>query len=115
MLLKDLIARLDGDEGVAQELIARGDIALMSGVGEMAHAFDETLAEYLMNAVRRFSNLASPDDWLQAMAQVGRVSDPGGTLIVEIAKWALAEDRKAFGGQGADDCRECGGAAHAHG
>jgi len=110
MLLRDIIARLKDDENAAADVIARGDIALMQDVSAMADAFGEPLGDYLMSAVRRFSNQASSDDWLKIMGEIGRVADPGAALILAMAQWAVREDKAELSGTEAEpaSCAQCG-------
>lgn len=104
MLLSDLIRQLESSETAAADLIAAGDIALMADVTDVALEFGETLGDYVMSAVRRFAGQASSDDWLNVMAHVGRVSDPGATLILAMTKWAVKQDRAELAHRAGGTC-----------
>lgn len=93
MLLGDIIHNLAQDAGAEETLVSIGDIALLATVKTECEEQGETLAEYASGSVRRFSNLASDDDWLQLMGKLEGTDNPSATCLSAMLHWSVKRDR----------------------
>ena len=81
MTLGDVLALLQ-DEGEASELILElGKLSLLANARQRAEAEGVDLAAYARSAVQRYAAEASDEEWVTAMAVLGRTSDPGMALL----------------------------------
>ena len=92
MLLGAILQRLQDEPGAATALQTLGDAALTSNLRDMGAHFDETPAEYAMNAARRYAAAASDDDWLALMTALERGDDPARICLDRMLRWALRRD-----------------------
>lgn len=82
-----------GDEARAGEALeALGDLVLFNEVRAMGETFEESPAEYVAGASRRFASLANDKDWLAMMNALERSDVPGQTALERMVRWALARD-----------------------
>jgi hypothetical protein len=94
MTLGAILATLR-DEGAADEaLAALNDIVLYAQVQACGAQHGESPGEYACGAVRRFSNLASSEDWLALMTAIERSDDPARTTLERMLRWSLLQDAK---------------------
>jgi hypothetical protein len=90
-MLGDLLSRLD-DEATALEAIAgAGDPKLLATAQEMASAEGLDLGAYVTQAVQRYFNEASSEEWLTLMGLLNRAPDPGAVCIKRALESALRE------------------------
>jgi hypothetical protein len=81
MLLGDLIARFC-DEAVASEtLLSLGDLALTARVLSRAAESNMSTGELAAQAVHRFVDSASDDEWLTLFGRISRADDPGRAFL----------------------------------
>lgn len=92
MHLGDLIQRLQAEAGAGFNLEALGDARLAAGIEVMAALHEETAAEYVALAARRFANLAGNEDWLDVIGIAERDPDPARAVLVRMLRWALRRD-----------------------
>lgn len=92
MNLGRLMKRLEDESDAAEALAALGDIRLFAAVVEMGERYEETPAEYVANASRRFASLASGEDWMALMTAMDRAEDPGKAALSRMLDWSLARD-----------------------
>jgi hypothetical protein len=91
MLLGDLLARFE-DEAVATESILRlGDLSLVAKLNERADANGQTLGDYAVCAVRRFSTDASDEQWVTLIGALARAEDPGTVCLRYVLAYSLEE------------------------
>jgi hypothetical protein len=92
MTLGAILATLH-DEGAADTaLAALDDIVLYAQVQACGAQHGESPGEYTCGAVRRFSNLASGEDWLSLMTAIEKSSDPARTTLDKMVRWSLLQD-----------------------
>lgn len=89
MLLGDMIARFNDDVIAAETLLSLGDLTLTSRVLDAAAQDGLTPGEFASAAVQNFSASASDEDWVTAMGQMSRVTDPGAELLRRALQWSL--------------------------
>lgn len=92
MLLGAIFQNLQSEPNASMALQTLGDADLASAIGEMGARFDETPAEYAMNAARRYAAAASNDDWLAMMTALERSDDPARICLDRMLRWALRRD-----------------------
>lgn len=95
MQLGTLMTQLENDAQAGAALEAMGDLVLFARVEAMGACHDETPAEYLANAARRYAGRASDEDWLALMTAIERADDPGRAVLAQILTWALNKDAAA--------------------
>lgn len=93
MLLGDIIHKLAQESGAEETLVSIGDIMLLATVNAECEKQGETLADYASGSVRRFSNLASDDDWLQLMGKIEGSDNPSATCLSAMLNWSVKRDR----------------------
>lgn len=121
MLLGTLLKRLGQEADAAEALAALNDIVLLAEVQAMGELHDETPAEYVCGATRRFAADASSEDWLALMTAIERSDDPARTTLDSMLRWSLKQDATApaassgcgCGQGGVGGCQ--GGTGHAAG
>lgn len=108
MTMGEIIGRFSDEAVAAEALLGLADLSLVAKVGAMAERFEETPADYVAGAVRRFARAAEGEDWLALMTALEKADDPGMAALRGMLVWSLREDGKppASGGCG------CGSAAH---
>jgi hypothetical protein len=107
-----LLTMLDTETGALRVLTSLEDAALLGEIEEVGVEHDETPGEYAVNAARRFSAIATADDWLALRTALERAEDPALTALERMLRWSLLKDREGTGGGcGAAGCT--GG--HVHG
>jgi hypothetical protein len=92
MQLGEIIRDFSEEARADEALLACGDLALVARIGRAADRYDETVGEYAAGAVRRFSNLASNEDWLALMNAIERADDPGFDCLTHMLLWSLKRD-----------------------
>lgn len=92
MTLGTILATLRDEDAADAALAALDDIVLYAQVQECAAEHAETPGEYACGAVRRFSNLASSEDWLSLMTAIERSRDPARTTLERMVRWSLLKD-----------------------
>ncbi len=92
MLLGTLLKRLGDEADAAEALDALNDIVLLAEVQAMGELHDETPAEYVCGATRRFAADASSEDWLALMTAIERSDDPARTTLDRMLRWSLKRD-----------------------
>lgn len=102
MLLGTILKRLGQEAGAAEALDAMGDIILLAEVQAMGELHDESPADYVCGATRRFAADASSEDWLALMTAIERSDDPARTTLDRMLRWSLKQD--AAGPAAASGC-----------
>lgn len=92
MTLGTILATLRDEDAADAALAALDDIVLYAQVQGCAAEHGETPGEYACGSVRRFSNLASSEDWLSLMTAIERSSDPARTTLEKMVRWSLRKD-----------------------
>jgi hypothetical protein len=116
MLLGTILKRLGQEADAGEALAAMGDMVLLTEVQAMGELHDETPAEYVCGATRRFAADASSEEWLALMTAVERGADPARATLERMLRWALARDAaEARAGEACGHGCGCGhgGAGHA--
>jgi hypothetical protein len=104
MQLGTLMAQFEDEQQAGTALEALDDLVLFARIDAAGAEHDETPGEYVANAARRFTALASDEDWLAIMNAIERSDDPGRAVLRRMLVWALDADSKvAKNGSG------CGG------
>lgn len=92
MTLGAILANLRDEDAAGAALAALDDIVLYAQVQACGAEHAESPGEYACGAVRRFSNLASSEDWLSLMTAIERSSDPARTTLEKMVRWSLLKD-----------------------
>jgi hypothetical protein len=92
MLLGTILTRLGSAADAAEALDALGDIVLLAEIEAMAARHEESPAEYVCGATRRFAADASGEEWLGLMTAIERSDDPARTTLSHMLRWSLARD-----------------------
>jgi len=92
MLLGDLLARFDDPAIAADTLLSLDDLSLAARVGDAAAECGLTPGAFVRAAVRHFATVASDEDWVTVMGQMGRAADPGRVLLRRALVAALAAE-----------------------
>ena len=89
MVLGDLIARFR-DEAVASEtLLSLGDLALTARVVACAAQSNTSTGQLAAQAVRRFADSASDDEWATLLGRLSRADDPGRAFLRHVLSRAV--------------------------
>jgi hypothetical protein len=107
MTLGAILATLRDEDAAAEALAALGDIVLYAQVQTCGAQHGESPGEYACGAVRRFSNLASSEDWLALMTAIERSDDPARTTLERMVRWSLLQDAKTASDTGAEHSCSC--------
>lgn len=94
MLLGQVLQQLGDATFAAETLIALDDLPLLADLEATCEQFGESAPDYTLGAVRRFSALASDDDWLALMGALERSADPGAACLRKILVWSQRHDRE---------------------
>jgi hypothetical protein len=92
MLLGTLLARLETPAYATALLEGSGDLVLLARIEATSAAHDERPGEYAANAVARFSQGASDEDWLALMTALERAQEPAATCLRHMVLWSLEGD-----------------------
>ncbi len=109
MLLGEIIRDFSQKASAWEALLSCNDITLLARVGEAAERHEETIGEYAAGAVRRFTNLATSEDWLSLMNVIERSDDPGVSCLTMMMKWSLKRDEVEGPVQSGCACGDGGG------
>lgn len=115
MLLGTLFQKLEDEEIAAEALLSLGDIVLLAGVEKARTMHDETIGEYVSGATRRFSRLASDEDWLRLMTALERSESPAQSCLATIVRWSIAREQATPSEASASGCSCAGAAGGCHG
>jgi hypothetical protein len=107
MTLGAILATLRDEDAADAALAAIGDIVLYAQVQACGAQHGESPGEYACGAVRRFSNLASSEDWLSLMTAIERSSDPARTTLEKMVRWSLLQDAKPVPSSDTDHSCTC--------
>jgi hypothetical protein len=97
MLLGDIIRDLTDEHCATGALVALGDLPLLAQIETARTAHGETAGAYAANAVARFADGASDEDWLGLMNAVERTDDPAGACLRRMIEWSLKQDAEDEG------------------
>ena len=89
-----LLETVGNDDDARARLLATGNIVLLARVEAIREHFGEGLSEYVVRALKRFANLASPDDWRLMVTKLESAADPGIAWLDCALKWAIARDMR---------------------
>ncbi len=92
MLFVGLLRQLHDDPALEAFLAGSGDDKLFARIKQTAEPYGEGPAEYVANAVRRYSNGANNDEWQALMTTLANSKDPGRDSLMRILDWALGRD-----------------------
>ncbi|MES2711719.1 MAG: hypothetical protein V4653_09070 [Pseudomonadota bacterium] len=92
MLLGTILKRLGHEADAAEALDGIGDLILLAEVQAMGELHDETPAEYVCGATRRFAADAASEDWLALMTAMEGSEDPARTTLDRMLRWSLKQD-----------------------
>ncbi len=92
MLLGSLLSGLRSPAYAVTLIEETGDVVLLARVEAAGRAFEETPGDYAANAVARFSNSASDEDWLALMTALEKSDAPAVTCLGNMVRWALDKD-----------------------
>lgn len=92
MMLGRVLEGLDDETFATEALIALDDLALMVEVTAAGRNFGETPGQYAAGASRRFTQLASDEDWLALMTAIGHAGDSGMACLKYMLAWSLERD-----------------------
>lgn len=90
MLLGEVIARFEDEAAVAEAIAALNDLALTARLAANAAEQDLTAGEFALQAIGRFVNGASDEQWLALVGQMSRADDPGRIFLHRVLSNALA-------------------------
>ncbi len=76
-----MIARFQDEAFVTETLIALGDLALTARIATAAAAHNVSAGEIAAQAVGRFVNGASDEEWLTLVGLMSRADDPGQVFL----------------------------------
>lgn len=92
MLLGTILHRLGREADAAEALDALGDLVLLAEIRATGERYEETPAEYICGATRRFAADGSSEDWLALMTAIERSTDPARTTLDHMLRWSLKRD-----------------------
>jgi hypothetical protein len=95
MLLGEVIARFEDEAFVSETLFALDDLALTARVATLAAENNVSAGEFAMQAIGRFVNGASDEEWLTLIGQMSRAEDPGQVFLRRALSGALPLPRRA--------------------
>ena len=90
MLLGDLIAKIQDQSFAAEALVALDDLALMSRIAAAAADRDMPTGEFAAQAIGRFIDNATDEDWLTLVGLMSRADNPGQVFLRRVLLNALA-------------------------
>ena len=94
MLLGDLIARFNNEVAVSETLLSLGDLVLTARVFERAVESEMSAGELAAQAVGRFVEGASDDEWLTLFARISQADDPGRAFLHHVLSQAAPAWRR---------------------
>ena len=89
MLLGEVIARFEDEAFVSETLLALDDLPLTARVATLAAENNMSAGEFAMQAIGRFVNGASDEEWLTLIGQMSRAEDPGRVFLRRALSRAL--------------------------
>jgi hypothetical protein len=95
MVLGDILKELTDESQAAGALVALGDVVLIAEVEALRLEHQETVAEYVAGATRRFACQASDQDWLSLSTALERSDAPAATCLRTFVAWAVMRDQAA--------------------
>jgi len=90
-----VFARLDNEGAAAAAAAAAADADLLAQVDAARALHEESRGEYVSNAVRRFSALASDADFTTLKGTLERAEDPELSALKTMLVWAARRDLAA--------------------
>jgi len=90
-MLGDLLSRLTDETTALKTVAGAGDSRLLVTAQEMAAAEGLGLGAYVTQAVQRYANEASNEEWATLMGLLNRAADPGAVCIRRALESALRE------------------------
>jgi hypothetical protein len=93
MMLGDLLAEVERAANAGDATALLGDLSLMTRVAAATADGGIDPDAYVVAAVRRFEQGASPEDWVSLMGAASRHADPGKVCLQRMVHWALQRDR----------------------
>ena len=112
MLLGSLLSGLQSPAYAATLIEETGDLLLLARIEQAGRAFDESPGDYAANAVARFSQSASDEDWLALMTALEKSDAPASTCLGRMVHWALDKDAAELAP--ATGACSCGGQGGCH-
>jgi hypothetical protein len=96
-MLGDIIARLD-DPGLAEQaLVEAGELALLADVSEAAGQLGFEVGPFIALAIRRFTERADDEAWVQLIGVIGKSETPGFAALSAILRRAVQDVRESAG------------------
>lgn len=92
MMLGSLLSGLQTPAYAATLIEQTGDLLLLARIEAAGRTFEETPGDYAANAVARFSQAASDEDWLALMTALEKSDAPAITCLGRMVRWALDRD-----------------------
>ena len=89
MLLGEVIARFEDEAFVSETLLTLDDLPLTARVATLAAENNMSAGEFAMQAIGRFVNGASDEEWLTLIGQMSRAEDPGRVFLRRALSRAL--------------------------
>jgi hypothetical protein len=89
MLLGDVIARFEDEAFVSETLVALDDLALTARITTLAAEKNVSAGELTRQALGRFVNGASDEEWLTLIGQMSRAENPGQVFLRRALSSAL--------------------------
>jgi len=89
MLIGDLIARLQEEAVASETLFSLGDLALTARLVTRAAESNTSAGELAAQAVRRFADGASDDEWVTLLGRISRADDPGRAFLRHVLSRAV--------------------------
>ncbi len=80
-MLGDLLANLTDEASASAALARLGQGDLLTAARARAAAEGLDLANFVTQAVRRYANAASDEEWITLMGLLNRAPDPGATCL----------------------------------
>lgn len=92
MLLGDLLRQMRAAAVAVDAAALAPDLHNAAKLEAVLRETRESLADYAVRALHRFSATASHEDWLDLMAALQRHDDPGRVCLARVLDWSLARD-----------------------
>lgn len=92
MLLGSLLTGIRSPAYAATLIGETGDVVMLARIEAAGRAFDESPGDYAANAVARFSETASDEEWLALMTALEKSKTPAATCLARMVNWALEKD-----------------------
>lgn len=91
MMLGDLLATARDTTGAFPRWLKFSDPELLARIEQAGERTGETPTAFVRAAVHDYARLASDEEWSTLTSRLRDSTDPGGTCLLAMVRWRLAE------------------------